>query len=379
MKKQMKIKEPVKVRTKKLANGCQSVYLDIYMNGKRQYDFLRLYIIPEHNPADKRRNVETMNLANAIKSQRIIEMQNRAFGFNSHRCSNVKLTDYLESVADQSRGNAMRKNTIHAVISHLKRYTPGGILLREVDKPYLLGFIDYLRTAKQKHCKEDKRLHPNTQAYYFKMLRYCMNRAVSEEYIATNPIDKIRLEDTPRRIRASREYLTMDELAKLAHTPFYNDLLKRAFLFSCFCGLRHCDIVSLKWKNIHRDEAGNVSLNIIQQKTKEAISLPLSREAVKQIPDNGSTLPDNLVFAGLISLGRSNEILSRWARLAGISKHVTFHCARHTYATMMLTLGVDLYTISKLLGHADIQTTQIYTKLTDDSKKKAVVLIPDIT
>lgn len=67
-----------KGENKKLVNGCQSIYLDIYMNGRRQYEFLKLYIIPEHNQADKKRNVETLNLANAIKSQRIVEIQNQS-------------------------------------------------------------------------------------------------------------------------------------------------------------------------------------------------------------------------------------------------------------------------------------------------------------
>ena len=78
-------------------------------------------------------------------------------------------------------------------------------------------------------------------------------------------------------------------------------------------------------------------------------------------------------------MGRTNEILSRWAEQAGIAKHITFHVARHTHATMLLTLGADLYTVSKLLGHTNIQTTQIYARLVDESKKKAIDLIPDIT
>lgn len=379
MKKQLKIKEPIKVRTKKLANGCQSIYLDIYMNGKRQYEFLKLYIIPEHNQTDKSRNAETLKLANAIKSQKIVEIQNQTYGFNHNRLSNVKLTDYMRLIAEQSTDNTVRRNTIHAVVCHLEQYTPNGILLREVDKVYLLGFIDYLKKAKQKHSKKEKTLHVNTQLYYFKMLRYCLNNAVSEDYITTNPMDKIKNEDKPKRSRTERDYLTIKELARLVHTPFYNSLLKKAFLFSCFCGLRHSDIIELRWKDIHYDENGSVLLNIIQKKTKEAMSLPLSPEAVKYLPDRGNAPKTEKVFADLISLGRSNEILHRWAEHAGISKHVTFHTARHTHATMMLTLGVDLYTVSKLLGHTNIQTTQIYAKLVDESKKKAVALIPNLT
>lgn len=379
MRKQLKIKEPIKVRTKKLANGCQSIYLDIYLDGKRKYEFLKLYIIPERDRIDKNKNLETLKLANAIKSQKIVELQNQTYGFNRTKVSKVKLTDYMRDIAEQSADNLARKSTIHAVICHLDNYTPDGILLRKVDKAYLLGFIDYLKKAKQKHSKKEKALHVNTQLHYFKTLRYCLNCAVSEEYITSNPIDKMKSEDKPKRLRTERDYLSMKELTDLVHTPFYNTLLRKAFLFSCFCGLRHCDIVALRWKDIRYEENGNALLHIIQQKTKEAISLPLSAEALKYLPHRGSAQNSDRVFAGLISLGRSNEILYRWAEQAGISKHVTFHTARHTHATMMLTLGVDLYTVSKLLGHTNIQTTQVYAKLVDESKKKAVALIPNIT
>lgn len=378
MKKELKIKEPIKIRTKKLTNGCQSIYLDVYMDGKRKYEFLKLYIIPEHSRIDKERNAETLKLANAIKAQKIVELQNRTYGFNHNRATNIKLVDYMKGIADHSNDNAARKSSIHAVISHLERYTPNGIQLRKVDKEYLLGFIDYLKRATQKHSRKEKVLHVNTQLYYFKILRYCLNCAVSEDYILSNPVDKIKHEDKPKHHQTEREFLTIKELVRLAHTPFYNTLLKKAFLFSCFCGLRHSDIVALRWKDIHYDESGNALLNIIQQKTKEAMSLPLSPEAMKHLPDRDIQKSEK-VFEGLISLGRSNEILHRWAEQAEIAKHITFHTARHTHATMMLTLGADLYTVSKLLGHTNIQTTQIYAKLVDESKKKAVALIPNIT
>ena len=104
-----------------------------------------------------------------------------------------------------------------------------------------------------------------------------------------------------------------------------------------------------------------------------------TNEALKQLPVRGKAQDTEKVFKGLISLGRTNEILPRWAAKAGIQKHITFHSARHTHATMMITLGADLYTVSKLLGHTNIQTTQIYAKIVDESKEKAIDLIPDIT
>lgn len=379
MKEELKIKEPIKIRVKDLTNGSKSIYLDMYMNGKRKYEFLRLYIIPENSKSDRVRNSETLKLANAIKAQRIIELQNQSYGFKVNKVSNIKLIDYLQNIAERKSENEVRKTALHAVICHLKRYDPNEIQLNRVDKEYILGFLNYLTTVKQTHSKKEKLLHVNTQNYYYKILRYSLNYAISEELISVNPMDKIKNEEKPHRYRTEREFLTIDELKKLAQTPFYNTLLKKAFLFSCFCGLRHSDIIALTWRDIEIDENKNYRLHIIQKKTKEAISLPLSQESVKQLPKRENAKDSDKIFKGLITLGRTNEILPRWAEQAGIKKHITFHTARHTHATMLLTLGVDLYTVSKLLGHTNILTTQIYAKLVDESKKKAIDLIPNIT
>ena len=378
MKEELRIKEPIKLRVKHLANGNKSIYLDMYMNGKRKYEFLKLYIIPEYNKSDRVRNSETLKLANAIKAQRIIELQNQSHGFKINKTSHIRLTDYIQSVAEKKSENEVRKTVLHAVVYHLRRYNPNDIQLSRIDKDYILGFLDYLKTAKQTHTKKEKLLHVNTQVYYYKM-RYCLNYAVSEELISANPMNKIKNEEKPHKHRTEREYLTIDELRKLAQTPFYNGLLKKAFLFSCFCGLRHSDIIALTWGDIEMDDDGNARLYIIQKKTKEAISLPLSQEAIKQLPKREDAKEDDIIFKKLITLGRTNEILPKWAEQAGIKKHITFHTAIHTHATMLLTLGVDLYTVSKLLGHTNIQTTQIYAKLVDESKKKAIDLIPNIT
>lgn len=379
MKEELKIKEPIKLRVKHLANGNKSIYLDMYMDGKRKYEFLKLYIIPEYNKSDRVRNSETLKLANAIKAQRIIELQNQSHGFKINKTSHIKLIDYVQSVAEKKSENEVRKTVLHAVVYHLRRYDPNDTLLSRIDKDYILGFLDYLKTAKQTHTKKEKLLHVNTQVYYYKMLRFCLNYAVSEELISANPMNKMKNEEKPHKHRTEREYLTIDEIRKLAQTPFYNALLKKAFLFSCFCGLRHSDIIALTWGNIEMDEEGNSRLHIIQKKTKEAISLPLSQEAIKQLPQRENAKDGDIIFKKLITLGRTNEILPKWAEQAGIKKHITFHTARHTHATMLLTLGVDLYTVSKLLGHTNIQTTQIYAKLVDESKKKAIDLIPSIT
>ncbi|KAA6331009.1 Tyrosine recombinase XerC [termite gut metagenome] len=375
----LKKKEPIRIRTKQLANGNQSIYLDIYINGKREYEFLKLYIIPEHNKADKEANASAIKLANAIKAQKIVELQNNQHGFsNSGLKSKMLLVDYIRYLSEKDSEKTGRNISLHGLIHHLNRYDANSVAFKQLNKEYVIGFISYLKTAQQEHCNTEKLLSSNTQAYYCKMLKWCLNCAVFDDIILANPMDKVRQEEKPKQKRTEREYLTIDEIKTLANTDFHNEMLKQAFLFSCFCGLRHCDIVSLAWENIKKDKKGNAQLNLIQKKTKEIISLPLSKEAMKQLPPKGKSLPTDKVFDGLISLGRTNEILPKWALRAGINKHITFHAGRHTHATMMLTLGADLYTVSKLLGHKDIQVTQIYAEIIDESKRKAIDLIPDI-
>lgn len=373
------VKEPIKIRAKQLKSGSYSLYLDINYNGKREYQFLKLYIIPEHSMNDRKQNAETVKLANAIKSQRIIELQNEAYGFKRRQSLRLTLYEYVRQTADGIQKSRRRYTALQALAEHIKAYTPRGIRLQEVDKDYLLGFLNHLQTVRQKHCRQEKRLHPNTVCYYFKQLCQCLSRAVTDGFLSENPTERIKKEEKPKRDHSEREFLTINELIRLAHTPFYNRLLAKAFLFSCFCGLRHSDIRQLKWKNISFDANGDATLSLVQRKTRTPLTLPLSREAVKQLPERANATEESPVFDGLISLGRTNEILHRWAEAAGIGKHITFHTARHTHATMLLTLGVELYTVSKLLGHSSIQTTQIYAKLVDECKKKAVELIPAIT
>lgn len=349
MKKESKKVNPVCVTTKRLSDGHYSINLSINVEKKQKCNF--------H-----------------------IEVHNDTAGFAKPPVNaEITLVDFLRHIARKDRKKTARQADMHALIHHLQRYDSKGILLSKVNKQYILGFTEYLKTARQQHPKKEKNISDNTQAHYYRRLNYVLNYAVIDELIPANPMNKILREDKPHPRKREREYLSIDEIKALAKTDFYNTLLKQAFLFSCFCGLRHCDIVVLRWNNLYKDKTGKVSLKIVQQKTKEYISFPLSDEALKHLPPRKGAADDAKIFDKLISLGRSNEILSRWAQDAGINKHITFHVARHTYATLLISLGADIYTVSKLLGHTNIQTTQIYAKILDESKKRAIDLIPNIT
>ena len=143
--------------------------------------------------------------------------------------------------------------------------------------------------------------------------------------------------------------------------------VRQAFLFSCLCGLRFSDVKRLQWSNLQTDSRGHTIAEIVQQKTNSLLYLPISAEAQKQLPN--PELREGSVFKQLPDASYTNKLLKRWARQAGIRKTISFHVARHTFATLSLTYGAELYTISKLLGHSNIRITQIYADIISEKKR----------
>ena len=379
----VKLKEPVRIRFKQLSNGNQSIYLDYYtgdvirkenyVGGKRKYEFLKLYLIPERTRDDKAKNEATLALAKAIQSKRIVEVQNDAHGFQNTNKSRVNLLDYLENIGKQSaeQGSRNYARTVLNTVRALKLFRGDYIAFRDVDKEFLSEFTDYLRqmpkASKYGVLKAGGRLSNNSVVSYYGTLRTVINRAYKEGIITVNPTKEFDFASKVRQEPSRREYLTIDELKTLINTECRHEIVKRAFLFSCLCGLRVSDIRKLKWCDLQRS-GGRVRIEITMQKTKEPLYLPISDEALKWLPERGETNDSDFIFP-LTHEGTVNDTLQHWAKVAGITKHISFHCARHTHATMMLTLGADLYTVSKLLGHKNIATTQIYAKIVDKKKE----------
>ena len=389
----VKLKEPVRIRFKQLSNGNQSIYLEYYtgdvirkenyVGGKRKYEFLKLYLIPERTREDKAKNEETLALAKAIQSRRIVEVQNDAHGFQNTNKSRVNLLDYLENIGKQSaeQGSRNYARTVLNTVRALRLFRGDYIAFRDVDKEFLSEFTDYLRqmpkASKYGVLKTGGRLSNNSVVSYYGTLRTAINRAYKEGIITVNPTKEFDFASKVRQEPSRREYLTLDELKTLINTECRHEIVKRAFLFSCLCGLRVSDIRKLRWCDLQRS-GGRVRIEITMQKTKEPLYLPISDEALKWLPERGEANGSDFIFP-LTHEGTVNDTLQHWAKVAGITKHISFHVSRHTHATMMLTLGADLYTVSKLLGHKNIATTQIYAKIVDKKKEEAIGLIPNLT
>ena len=372
IKKKSKIKEPIRLRTKKLTDGSLSLYLDTYYEGKRSYEFLRLYLIPEKNPADREVNAAALRAANAIKASRTIALINEKANIKEP-ASRLTLADWIDRMKD-TKGNISSRSSLNLLIRlkrHLEKYRQGS-MIKDIDRGFCIGFVDYLRSAHALNA--DKPLSPATQFELLNALSIVLNEAVRQNIIQRNPLTQLTASERIRRPESTREYLTPEEVGQMisvskAHMEAADDVA--AFIFCCFCGLRYSDVFALKWKHITETPVGK-EIAIIMKKTRRQVTVPLSRHACDMLPPKGA--PEENVFE-FPSYGVTLRRLEKTAKDAGIDKKVTFHVSRHTFATMMLTAGADLYTISKLVGHTDIRTTQIYSKVVDRKKREAVVLL----
>lgn len=370
-KKSPKAKEPIRIRFKELANHNQSIYLDIYKDGKRSYEFLKLYLIPEVDEAARNQNANTMIAANAIKSQRIIDLTNDEAGITKvSQRSKMLLIDWMRHYSDHKKKTGQSEafsKQIDKAIRHLILYRGEKVTMKEVDKAYCLGFIDYLNGLAMANV---------TTAGYFRCLNCALNMAVKEEVLPYNPITKISSDQRIKIPESTREYLTVDEVKTLIVADCAHESTKRAYLFSCFCGLRYSDIKELTWGDVLLD-GEQYRVKIVMVKTRKTLYLPLSKEALRWMPERGDAKDTDKVFS-LPSQSYLNVVLRAWAKDCGITKHVTFHTARHTFATLELTAGAELYTVSKLLGHTQVKTTQIYAKIIDKKKDEAVNLVSNL-
>lgn len=371
LKRNSKSKEPVRIRFKKLANGSVSVYLAINVNGRRTYDYLKLYLVPETDQAAKMQNRQTMEAVYAIKAQRILQITNGAAGIKKDLRNKMRLVDWLKIYQDRqvNKGKRGAKRWVRTMIFVIEGYDGGkDATLADIDHQWLTDFMIYLMNDYVTYKKT--KLTNGTVDNYLRCLKAAFNVAVEEGIMPTNPmlaLDRSHLKGTTYE----REFLSVDEVKKLIDTPCRRPDIKGAFLFSCFCGLRISDVRSLQWKHVVTT-GDKMYLKITQFKTRRPLTIPLSRQAIKWMPERADAEEDDYIFP---PLSKNMTVLDDWAKEAGIKKHVTFHVSRHTFATMELTMGADIYTTSKLLGHTSVATTQIYAKVINSKKEEAVSLL----
>lgn len=355
----------VTVRKRPIKNGQTSLYLDFYppirnpKTGKlSRREYLGFYIYT--NPTEKFQqeyNRSILLKAELIRCRRTESIINEQYGFLDRAKGQES---FLEFFLEKAKASTNRRNWMTAY-NHLVGYTGGKCRFCDLGVDYCQQFLDYLMSAK---CRYNGKLMMSTTANNnFCKLKAALRKAFEEGHI--------REDISKRLVRAKakgnkREFLTKEELVRLSKTKCKRDVIRRAALFSCLTGLRLSDCILLKWENIKRWNDGGWVLDITTKKTGTDAILPISDEALALCGERG----EGQVFKKLThNLVATN--LKEWIEASGITKHITFHCFRHTFATLQLAGGTDIYTVSKMLTHSNLATTQVYAEVVSELKREA--------
>jgi integrase len=348
-------KSSFKIKYRKLKNHY-SLFLEIQKNNLRQYINLDDYFVkglPSTFSSDKK------IVFKASEKQRVY---NKQYELNEDTfLRNIKLKSsnvilFFESIRDTKSSKSTKKSW-NNVINQFRAFTNNRVIFKDIDLKFCEKFKTFLL----------KRVSVNTTATYYSLFKAMLNYAVKYDIINKNPA---RFVSTPKK-QIDREFLVFDEIKLLKSTESVFSHISNAFLFSCFTGLRISDVRSLKWSNI-----SSSTLSFTQQKTGIIQRIKISKSAIQILDQQRSITSKSAVFEIPKSDSNVNKHLREWVKRAGITKHITFHCSRHTFATLCLTSDIDLYTVSKLLGHTDIKNTQIYAKLIDKKKDEAIDKLP---
>lgn len=354
----------VTLRKRVITKGRESLYLDYYppirnpitMKMSRR-EFLGIYIFQKpKTEIEKEYNREILKKAEGIRAIRVQSLINENFGFlDKHKLK----ADFLSYFYDITLKKDQKWTRVY---SHFERFVNGQCTFEDVTIDLCRRFRLYLLNTKQ--LKNDKLyISQNSASGYFSTFRALLKIAYRDKLIHENINDFLESIET---IDTKIEYLTLDELRLLANTPCSIPVLKSASLFSCLTGLRISDILKLDWSEIVMASDGGYCMRLRTEKTETETTLPLSKEAIELLGDRGI----GKVFNGL-ERSMTSQPLKKWIAQAEIQKKITFHCFRHTFATLQIALGTDIYTVSKMLTHKNVSTTQIYADLVNAKKRES--------
>jgi len=354
----------VYLRKKTLKGGRKSYYLDIWHGGQRHYEFLKLYLTKARNPIEQKHNEAIKELAENIRAKRELDLQ---ASDHDYIPKFRRDTDFLAFYNDFQQ--FYQNKDIRLVKGSLKYFTQ---YLSEQGIKYLP-----VKGLNEQLCKDFKnylesKVHGETISNYFKKFRAVVQKAVKEKLIPADVTSGVKIVKSDG---LKKDVLSLDEIKALAEAYCGNDQIKRAFLFSLNTGLRFCDVKALQWKNID-----NTKIRFTQAKTQNTssaanLTIDLNKTALHMIGLRGK--PDERVFS-LPSHTGCLKSLREWSKKAGIEKHITWHCARHSLAVNLLDNGTDVKTVASVLGHSGLAHVDKYLRVIDERKKQAVNRLPEI-
>jgi integrase len=375
----------IELRNRTLPSGNRSLYLEFYeKGGKRTYESLNLFLVPEKDENDRRVNENTLSHALKIKAERILGIERMADEGEESVPSRIFadwMDEYEVYVRKEKKLSSSYCRSLHSTVNIIKSYLNHirrpRMRLDKIDKVFYKNLLGYMKDEYKNTKSPDnpKPLSPKTLLLNQTNLNTMLTYAVHEGLLKKNPCYELDSKDKFQKTPSSREYLTTEELKALMDVPTGSPITKQTFLFCCFTGLRHSDMVALRWKDIQKTDDGYMIHIPSMQKTGKPVIVPLGNQAKSWLPERNDGLPEDKVFVNAPTLCCANRALKHMAEKAGIEKVVSFHVSRHTFATMTLTAGGDIYTTSKLLGHTNIHTTEIYADVVLEKKADAVNLM----
>lgn len=345
-----------KIRVNLTKSGVYSVYFDYSVNGQRQYEFLKRNIY-----GDNEHKVEDDNIIREIQTLRT--KRESDYFLNGHELPTKPLTMTLGAYLEYYKKDIKNNSSVRNLTAHIKRFNDK-VFLRSIDVKYCQELANSMA----------KTVKPSTVHIYLTCFKTILNRAIKENLITKNPAREIKI----KVIENKRDFLTEEEVTKLSkYTSYINGFeeTKNAFLLSCFTGLRYSDLLKLKWNDIVNDQ-----IYITQKKTSQVNTIPLTNDSRAILDIQKVRNPNGLVFKlpGYTTIKYHVQRLLMHSQIELKGRNITFHCARHTFAVMALRSGVGIYTVSKLLGHTDIKTTEVYLHIVDNDRIIAMDKLPDL-
>lgn len=376
----------IEIRTRPLKDGNQSIYLDYYEKGKRRYEYLKLYLVPETDAQAKAQNKNAMNKAIEIRAKRLLGESPDTEVVESEK-GDIPMAEWMTKFLERQKGLMSLSQAyichlasiVKFVNAYLEYIRKPDLRMSDFDKDFYMGFMDYLANVyvSTNHPNHVRRLGKGTLYMYQCKLNTMLNEAVREEVIKCNPYHFVETTARLKKPKDSRDFLTANELQALIAAKTGTPNVKRAFVFCCYTGLRHSEVSALTWANIQITPLGlHIHMDAVK-KTDKPLDLPLGRHALEWMPERNGAKDTDRIFQ-MPNAGACNRALKVMAKNAGIKKRVSYHTSRHTFATLAMSATKDVATVSKLLNHSDIATTQVYAEVLMDDKIAAVNKLHDI-
>ena len=377
-----------KLMGQSLSDGRDSLYLEFYLgydvveskNGNtykkvnRSTERLGLYIWQApRTPLERQQNKETLEIAKRIRFERGQELLESVEGYRLKKDRIVNLhvwyDNFVESYTKSDKNKLRRAHELfNEYLSNSGKYSQFVPLLKpdQLTKDMIQGFTDFLQN----------RFNGETPHTLYSRFKKVIKAAVESDIMRKNPCNGVSIKIDKNKL--TKDVLSIDEMKQLIATPNdrENPNIRRAFIFCLYCGLRWCDVKDLTYSNV--DYANHV-LRFEQNKTKghssaSGVVIPLNDSLFKLIGSGGR---DEKIFP-LPSHTMCLKALRRWVKRAGIDKHITWHCARHSFATNILSNGANIKTVASLLGHSDLRHTEKYTRAVDSLKAAAINSLPEL-